>query len=255
MLAAEVVKLVSMRSTRWCGALIVVLACSWAVVWAGIHRRATDLSMPEFADNMRASVNNTQAGCIAGLVVVMIMAVLAATTEYRTGTIKLTFLTTPSRGKVVFAKTAAVALLAALIGEGTAWLAYGTAKLVNPSGVASITTGAQLRAVAGVGLVYMVGAATAVAVGMLIKNTVAAVALIVLYPLLIENVVSAIPGVGSAIEPWLPFTVALHFLFDSTPESLENAAILPGWWAFAYITTIATVLTATASIVITKRDA
>ncbi|MGW6375756.1 ABC transporter permease subunit [Rhodococcus sp. NPDC055112] len=255
MLAAELVKVVSMRSTRWCGALIVFCACGWAVVWAGIHRRATDLGLPESADNMPASVITTQTGCVPGLVIVMIMAALAATTEYRTGTIKLTFQATANRSTVVLAKTAAVGLLAALIGEVTGWLAYGTAKLVNPSGVASITTGAQLRAVAGVGLVYAIGAAMAVAVGMLIRNTIAAVALIVLYPLLIENVVPTIPGVGSALEPWLPFTVALHFLFDSAPESLETAAILPGWWAFAYIAMIATVLMATASIVITKRDA
>nr|WP_246045164.1 ABC transporter permease [Rhodococcus oryzae] len=255
MLAAELVKLISMRSTRRCGAVILALAVGLALVLAYIDRLATDLDMSASTDSMPASAINTVAGCAPGFVIIMIMAALAATTEYRTGTIKLTLLVAPNRSMVIFAKSAAVCLLAALIGEGTAWLAYGTAKLVNPSGVESIATGAQLRAVAGVGLIYVVGAAMAVAVGMLIRNTVAAVALIVLYPVLIEYGVTTIPVVGSAIEPWLPFRMAMQFLLDRNPGFPETVAALSGWWAFAYIVVIATVLTATASIVITKRDA
>ncbi|WP_249353233.1 ABC transporter permease subunit [Rhodococcus sp. Q] len=262
MLAAELVKLISMRTTRWCGGLTVVVAVGHALLWADINRLATDPDTPtQAARNLPPSVMATQLGCVPGLVLVMIMAALAATTEYRTGTIQLTFQTEPNRGKVLLAKTVAASLLAWVIGEVAAWLAYGTAKLVNHAGVGSITSGAEVRTIAGTGLIYAVGAAIAVAVGMVVRSTVAAVALILIYTVIVENFIAAVPSIGSKIEPWMPFTMATQFVLDGRTETLdglpwlETSAALPSWWALAYIIILAATLTTTTAIVVTKRDA
>ncbi|WP_176444537.1 ABC transporter permease subunit [Rhodococcoides kyotonense] len=242
-----------MRSTRWCSTLIVAVAVGHALLWADLNRLASD-------HNISRSAIASQIGLVPGFVLIVIIAVLAATAEYRTGTIHLTLQVADNRTAVVLAKAAAVCVLALLIGEIASWLAYGTAALVHPGGVESITDGAQLRVVAGSGLIYMVGAAAAVAVGMIVRNTTSAIALIAFYALIVENFVADIPAVSSAIQPWMPFTMATQFLLDGGIEAstalpwLDTAAALPPWWALLYLTAIATVLTATAVLVVRKRD-
>ena len=52
----------------------------------------------------------------------------------------------------------------------------------------------------------------AVAVGALIRQSAGAIAVLLLWPLLIENLVGIIPKVGEKIQPFLPFKNADHFL-------------------------------------------
>jgi ABC-2 type transport system permease protein len=254
MIAAELVKLLSMRSTRWCSALAVALAVSHALLWADLYRLASDRHTPR-------SVIASQLGCVPGFALIVIMAVLAATTEYRTGTIHLSFQVAGSRAKVVVAKTVAVSVLALVIGESSSWLAYGTAALVYPGGIESITDGAQLRVVAGAGLIYMVGAAAAVAAGMIMRKTAFAVALLVIYAAIVEILLPQIPTIGPAIQPWMPSATASQFLLDGDIEAstafpwLGTPASLPPWWALLYFTAIAAIFTGTAAVVVTKRDA
>ncbi|NMM92449.1 hypothetical protein B2J88_50870 [Rhodococcus sp. SRB_17] len=260
LLAAEIAKLFSLRSTWWCGLIAAVLGVGFAASWAVIDLPIDDPNSRSYERTMPASVVATQFGTMPGLVLVMVMAALAVTTEYRTGTIKLTFQMVPYRAKVLLAKTAAACLLAGLIGESIAWLAYSTANLINPDGVESISTGAELRLVAGVGVIYLVGAAIAVAVGTLIRHSAGAVAFIVLYAVF-EYLVVSIPNIGPLIAPWMPFTMATYFLLDGSSESFggfpwfDTAAALPAWWALAYLATIAAFLVASATVVLTKRDA
>lgn len=259
MLAAELLKLVSMRSTRWCGSLVLVVSIGTAAIWADRYRAAPGSGGSRLASDMPASVVATQVGCIPGIVLVMVIAVLSVTAEYRTGTIALTFHAAPVRSKVVLAKTTAVGLCALMLGESAAWLAYGTAKLINPGGVGSIATGADLRLVAGTGVIYLVAAVAAVAIGVLIRSGIGALALLLVYVVLIENVIA--PAAGSGVQAWMPFTMATQFLLGGSTEFLgwfswlENAAALPPWWALVYLTLIAVGLTATAAVVITRRDA
>lgn len=256
---SEIVKLGSMRSARWCGSLAALVAVGHSALWADRYRPVSGAASPLAESGLPPSVIATQVGCMPGVVLVMVMAALAATTEYRTGTITLTMLAEPNRAKVVVAKTAAVCVLAALIGECAAWLSYGAARLINPGDVGRLDSGAQVRLVAGAGLIYLVAAAAGVAIGMIVRSGVGAIAGILLYTLVIESLVSAVPSIGSVIEPWMPFTMATQFLLEGSSETfdglpwLDTAAALPTWWALAYITTIAATLTACAAIVTTKR--
>lgn len=259
MLTAELLKLVSMRSTRWCGALTLVVSIGTAAIWADRYRPAPGSDAPMLADDMPASVVATQIGGMFGVALVMVIALLSVTAEYRTGTITLTFHAAPVRSKVMLAKSAAVGLFAVVLGECAAWLAYGTAKLINPGGVRSVTFGADLRLVAGAGLIYLVAAVAAVAIGVLIRSGIGALAVLLLYAVLIENMIA--PAVGSSVQAWMPFTMATEFLLGGSSESLAGfswpvgGAALSPWWALAYLSLIAAVLAATAAIVITKRDA
>src|SRR5262249_50722919 len=83
---------------------------------------------------------------------------------------------------------------------------------IKPDAHLDIQTAAEWRNVAGVGLVFLIGAVLALGVGLLIRQTAGAVTVILVWSLLVESLVGLIPTVGVKIQAWLPFNVATHFL-------------------------------------------
>lgn len=246
LLAVERIKLTSTRSPWWC----VVLALGLTVGLATMIAANSSEQLP-------ASIGMSQAGWKFGLVVIMVMAALAVTTEYRTGTIRTTFQAIPNRTAALLAKTTVVSVIAGVVGEVTAFASWGMAKLVASNGNLDISTAAQWRAVAGVGLVYALGAVIALAVGMLLRHTAGAIALLLIYVLLAENLVALIPTVGQDIQKWTPFTVVDGFLSDGGSMGPTGAAghALGPWWSLLYFAGFAAVLLLAALVVTNKRDA
>jgi ABC-2 type transport system permease protein len=252
LLAVERIKLVTTRSPWWCVAITIVLTVGF-----------TALIAATVSGKVPAGVMFSEAGYQFGLVVMMVMAALAVTTEYRTGTIRATFLAAPRRVVTLLSKTVVVALVAGVVGEITAWASWGIARAIRPEVITTVTTGQQVRSVAGVGLVYLIGAVIALAVGMLLRQTAGAIAVLLIWVLLVENLVQIIPRVGNDIHHWMPFTVAGHFLSAGSATSPATAGnggfgsgvgISPGF-SVLYFAGVAAVLLAAALLSIDRRDA
>jgi ABC-2 type transport system permease protein len=201
LLAVERIKLFSTRSPWWCMLLALGLTLGF-----------TGLIVANAGGVFVLSVATTQVAYNFGLMVIMVMAALAITTEYRFGTIRATFQAVPRRTAVLVSKTVVVALLAGVVGEIIAFGCWGLTRLIKPDANLAIQTADDWRNVAGVGLVYVVGAILALGVGLLIRQTAGAVAVILVWSLLVESLVGLIPTVGVKIQAWLPFNVASHFL-------------------------------------------
>src|SRR5438270_6632113 len=143
LLAVERIKLFTTRSPWWCAligtALVVGFSALIAANWSG---------------PVPMSLAASQFGSTFGLVVIMVMAALAVTTEYRFGTIRATFQAIPNRTAALLAKTTVVSLLALVIGEIAAFGALGMAKLIKPSPELALSSAADWRNVAGTGLVF-----------------------------------------------------------------------------------------------------
>jgi ABC-2 type transport system permease protein len=247
LLAAERIKLASTRSPWWCVVLALGLTTGFATLIAA-----------NISERTPASVGMSQAGWRFGLVVIMVMAALAVTTEYRTGTIKTTFQTVPNRTAALLAKTAIVSLVAGVVGEVAAFASWGMTKLVATNENLDLSTAAPWRAVAGVGLVYALGAVIALAVGMLLRHTAGAIALLLIYVLLAENLVSLIPKIGDDIQKWMPFTMVNGFLSadgSSGPTGGSTDFALGPWWSLLYFAGVAAVLLIAALFVTNRRDA
>jgi len=236
LLAVERIKLFTTRSPLWCALAAVTVVVGFAALIAGV-------------DNDQApSIATTQFGVNFGLMIVMVMAALAITTEYRFGTIRATFQAIPNRTGTLVAKASVVAV--------------AIAKLIKSNANLGIDTSYEWRAVAGVGLVYALSAVVALAVGTLIRHSAGAVSLLLIYTLLVESLVQLIPNVGVDIQKWMPFNVANKFLtgdpdptnrfLDGPPPS--NATLSP-WWALAYFAAFAVVMLSIALFTANKRDA
>ena len=69
-----------------------------------------------------------------------------------------------------------------------------------------------------------------------------------------EQLLTVIPGFGPAVQPWLPFQAAKHFLTAGEPPL--GAGLLDGpWIALAYCAALAAGLLAVAIGVAKRRDA
>lgn len=251
LLAVERIKLFTTRSPLWCTLAALTVTIGFAALIAGI-----DTETPP-------TIASTQFGYSFGLVVIMVMATLAITTEYRFGTIRATFQAVPNRTAGLLAKTTVVAGFAGLVGLLAAFGSVGISKLIRSNADLGISTAFEWRATAGVGLVYAAAAVIAVAVGILIRHSAGAVSLVLIYSQLVESLVVLIPKVGDNIQQWMPFYVANKFLTgeaDPTnrlPGEGPPASVTPldPWWSLAYFVGFALVLLTIALITANKRDA
>jgi len=247
LLATERIKLFTTRSPWWSMLLALGLSVGFASLIAANITSGTSLSISE-----------AEGGYQFSLVVMMVMAALAVTTEYRFSTIRVSFQAVPNRIALLLAKTAVVAVLAAIVGEVTAFASWVVARTIHPSTLLALSSEQAWRGVAGMGLVYAVTAVIAVAVGILIRQTAGAVAILLIYSLLVENLVVLIPKIGTTIQKWMPFTEANNFLVAGSPNvtrrGLEDMP-LSAWGSLAYFAGIAAVIMIIALVTANRRDA
>lgn len=202
-LDAERIKLTTLRSPLWAAAAAAVLSLGLAVLQASVAY-----------DFERLSVSVAALGvAVFGVPVLMIVAAMTVTAEYRSGLIATTFMATPDRTLVICSKAvvaaAFAAITAALMVAGSvlvAWLvaAPGVGDGLTPTGTA--------RFAAAVALYAALAAVLGVGVAALLRHTAGAVTVLLLWPLLVEPLLANLPGRGWQIGPYLPFANAFRFL-------------------------------------------
>ncbi|NKQ59238.1 ABC transporter permease subunit [Amycolatopsis sp. K13G38] len=253
LLAVERIKLFTTRSPWWCALVTLVLTIGFAALIVG----NSNAEVP-------ATVASTQFGYSFGMAVIMVLAALSVTTEYRFGTIRTTFQAVPNRTAALLAKTGVVATLALVIGELSAFGSWAVGRALKPGANLALTSGADWINVAGVGVIYALAAVIAVAVGILIRHSAGAIALLMIYSLAVESLVRLIPSIGDDIYKWMPFNVADKFLTGNGASNAGRAAgdgapmstaVLGQGWALAYFAGFALVLLVLSLSSARRRDA
>ena len=151
--------------------------------------------------------------------IVLIVALLAMTTEFRHGTIGRTLQIIPSRGRMLLAKLAAAVTYAMFFFVTSLVIAAVLlllASVVRDVGleVGPQTVTALWQGPAGLALNAVLG----VAIGALVRSQVVAISVTLIWLFVVENLVAALrPGIGR----WLPFQ-ALNSVF--IPESAADTA-------------------------------
>ncbi|WP_462188722.1 MULTISPECIES: ABC transporter permease [unclassified Frankia] len=251
LLTVERIKLFSTRSPWWC----MILATAFTVRLTSIFAAATN------GDDLASLTPNvTQFAYNFGLVVMMVMATLAVTTEYRFSTIRSTFLAVPTRTPALLAKAAVVSLLAGIVGEITAIASWGVAKLIKPDAPLALDTAQEYRNVFGVGLVYLFAAIFALALGLIIRQSAGAIVITLVYLFLGESLLPAIPRIGDHIQHWLPFTTGDNFIVAGQVERSNGPPVVEGmpfgpWGSLAYFAAICLGLFAIGLVLAKRRDA
>lgn len=220
---AEWIKLRSTKSFYWTTALIVLFSVGWALLMGFANgytwQHALDdkdaeqmaaLGDPENLFSVPTAVSGLQ---LFGIMIVVIQAVITVTGEYGNGTAKLSALAAPKRWQIPVAKTAVygviVAVLFFVLTLVSIWLMTltATAQIEDTSVLdhLSLSADGAWSVVLLMVLASVLIVAVSVGIGYLLRRTAGAVALLLLWILLLEDLIGMIPKVGDWVTPYLPF--------------------------------------------------
>jgi ABC-type transport system involved in multi-copper enzyme maturation permease subunit len=147
-------------------------------------------------------LDRTLVGTFAGLIALIVVAVLFITAEYRRGLIRTTLAASPRRGRVLAAKALVVGAGAFVAGLAAAAVAIPLGQHVmrgNGNYVYPVSTSTELRMIVGTAALLAVAAIAALAVGTMLRRgagavTVVIVAIVLPYILAVASVLPASAG-------------------------------------------------------------
>ncbi|MBT0567040.1 ABC transporter permease [Williamsia sp. CHRR-6] len=208
-LNAERIKLLSTRSPYWCVALVIVFGLLFSLLIS-----LTSNANGNSSDGTIVSAGDLSGGVTNfGIIVLMIMAVLAITSEFRFGTIRTTFQAVPRREVVMGAKATVYGGLGFVVTLILGVLTIVVGKLLSGDAGSAIdlTGSTATRLYWGIPVYALLCVMIGLGVGALIRQTAGAIVALMLWSLVVESLLSAIPKVRES-APYLPFNNASHFL-------------------------------------------
>jgi ABC-2 type transport system permease protein len=194
--AAEWTKFSSLRSTWVTTGISVVLLIAFGMI-ASASFSGDDLSAVDLA---------LSGSTLAALAVGVLGALLGAG-EYTTGMIRATLAAVPRRLPVLWSKSlvAGVAALVTMTAGAFAAFALGSAVLNDQVGGLGFGDDGVLRALLGAGLYLGLVAVLGVALGMLVRSSAGAIAILAGLLLIVPGLAALLPdAVADTITPYLP---------------------------------------------------
>jgi ABC-2 type transport system permease protein len=183
------------------------------------------------------------------------LGVLSFAQEHAHGTIRVTYAAEPRRLRVLVAKAVVLATTSAFVAAATVYATYAIALAVLESREESLELGgaaAHREALLGAVVLCVLLTLLGFAIGLLIRNAPAAIAIFVLWPLLAESLIGAllVTILDDDAVRWLPYSSGFRLVatetdstfFDRVPSGLYFAAWVIG-------------LVAVGMAINTKRDA
>jgi ABC-2 type transport system permease protein len=201
---AERIKLSTVRSPVWSCVAAAVCSLGLAAL-QGATAYGTAGLPPE-----RAAIGVA----VFGVPVLMVLAAVMVTGEYRTGMIRATFTANPNRTMVLAAKAIVAAVFSTVFTVVLTVAALVVARLfADPllGAELSLADGAAWHVVGTVSVYAALAAVLGVGVGALLRHTAGATALLLLWPLIVEPILANLPDLGSKVGPFLPFDNAFVF--------------------------------------------
>jgi ABC-2 type transport system permease protein len=201
------------------------------------------------------------AGTVTGssVVTALLLGVVGAVSisaEFAHGTIRPTFAATPKRMRVLISKAIVTALFAAVAEALVVIFCFTVSSAIATSRGAKLSLSDRPEARAAlVGIVVfaVIVGLLGFGIGMVIRNTPAAVAVLILWPLVVENIIMAILSAAGVNNPqkFLPYISGFGLGNPNAPTS-ENLSRVAGGLYFAAVTAVVAIAGA---LITTRRDA
>jgi ABC-2 type transport system permease protein len=245
----EWIKFWSLRSTIFTLALTAALVVGLGAIIASVAGNP-DGPGDDFSDPTQISL----AGVMLAVLASAALGALMSTGEYATGTIRATLAAVPSRLPMLWAKAVVFAVSSFVLMLGAALAAFLTSQAILSSrGLDTVALGdpGVLRAVVGAA-VYLSGAGLiGLAVGALLRNTAAAISLVVATLFIVPGLFELLPqSWNDNVAPYLPSNAASAFMsVQATEPTLSSGA------GFALFAGYVAVLLAGAAVLLRRRDA
>lgn len=201
-------------------------------------------------------VDAVYANAVSGYIFAIILGVLMMTGEFRHGTAVATFLTSPKRSRVVFAKIAVAAIsaavlmiISALTGFLAGWLALQTVD--NPAEPSSnIFVSMMLASVLAGVVLGIIG----LAIGTLIKNQLLAIVATLVYLFVVDPLLLALAPEAGKYLPTGLITAMLNITVDAPQLGFDTSQYLPPLQAAGLLVAIGAVFASVSIFTSLRKD-
>ncbi|WP_433113643.1 ABC transporter permease [Micromonospora sp. CA-246542] len=194
--AAEWTKFSSLRSTWITTGISVFLLIAFGMI-----------ASASFSGDNMSSVGLVLSGSVLAALAVGVLGALLGASEYTTGMIRATLAAVPRRLPVLWSKSlvAGSAAFVTMTAGAFAAFAAGTAVLNDNVDALGLDDDGVLRALVGAGLYLGLVAVLGVALGMLVRSSAGAIAILAGLLLIVPGLVALLPNsISEAIAPYLP---------------------------------------------------
>jgi ABC-type transport system involved in multi-copper enzyme maturation permease subunit len=206
-------------------------------------------------------------GVFIGLLIMIVIAAMFITVEYRRGLIRTTLAASPRRGRLLAAKAVVIGLATFVFGSAAVAVAVIVgSRIAHDNGIYVLATGwpAEVRVILGTGAMLAVASVLALSVGTMLRRSVAAVAAVAVVIVLpyILGVTGTLPA--SASEWILRVTPAAAFAVEQSVPQYQQVVghygppdyyPLAPWSGFAVLCLYAAVGLGVAAWLLRRRDA
>jgi ABC-type transport system involved in multi-copper enzyme maturation permease subunit len=205
-------------------------------------------------------------GLNVALIILILVATMFITVEYRSGLIRTTFTAVPRRGRVLMAKAAVVGVVAFVTGAVSAAIGIPLAEHVlstNGDYLFPTSTLTELRVILGTGALAALAAVGVLAIGTVARRSAAAVTagiVVFVLPYIVDTFLSGdarewlfrlTPAAGFSVLGALPRSALV-----SAPYTMSNGYYpLAPWAGLAVLCVYATAALGVATFVLKRRDA
>ena len=242
----EWIKLRSLRSTPW-----MLLATTVGMIAIGVTAMA-NTKAPSPADAASFDpVNNLLAGVVLGQLVIGLMAVLAVTGEYSSGSIKSTLAAVPGRRMILAAKAAVVGLVSLVVGEVVTFVTFFAGRMAMAGGVPHPSLGdpGVLRAVVLSGAYLAMVGLIGVGLGAAIRHSAAAIGALAGLFFVLPTLLAGLTG--TTLSKFMPTWIFSSSLGVSKPV----ADVLTPWAGLTVLCLYVVAALGIGGWLLTRRDA
>ncbi|WP_250033869.1 ABC transporter permease [Paractinoplanes maris] len=194
--AAEWTKFSSLRSTWITTGISVLLLIVFGTI-----------ASASFSGDSLSAVDLALSGSTLAALAVGVLGALLAASEYTTGMIRATLAAVPRRLPVLWSKSLVAGLAALVVMTAGAFAAFalGSAVLNQDVGALGLGDDGVVRALVGAGLYLGLVAVLGVALGMLVRSSAGAIAILAGVLLIVPGLAALLPdAIADAITPYLP---------------------------------------------------
>ncbi|MCB1002377.1 MAG: hypothetical protein KDB40_24000 [Acidimicrobiales bacterium] len=242
---------IKFRTVRMNGVLTII-AVAFPLVIVGLTALLIDADDMDGGD-LASLVSGTS--IITGMLL-GVMAAAGITSEFGFNTIRPTFAATPRRMRVISAKAVLSIAVGAAVGAAVVVVSFalGATLLNGRDGDVSLPAGDARMGMVGVVVFAAIVSLLGLGLGMLIRSTPAAVAVLILWPLVAEGLVAGIlfaAGIEDAGK-WLPYQSGLAL---SNTDSSAASDTLGRWTGGAYFLAVTVAVGAFGAWSVSTRDA
>jgi hypothetical protein len=186
------------------------------------------------------SIERTLIGALAGLIAVMVVAVLFITAEYRRGLIRTSLLASPRRGRVLVAKATMIGLVTFTAGLVSAAVTVPICtRILHANGhhILPVSPLTELRVIVGTAALFAAAAVFALGLGALFRRTAVAVT-VAIATILLPYLLATVSGLPLGVSQWLlRLTPAAGFAIQQSvqeyPQVLAYYAPQMGYFPLA----------------------